>query len=446
MSFNRRSSEDQCRQAVEKKSAARRAIDAQILQDAERLITERFILALLLAAFLVRLAVRIAFGEEYFWTSGYRFYYHMAENFVSCKGFCFGTTRPPLYPMFLALSILAGENWLLIVVPQALIGSGTALCAFLIGREIFNPTVGAIACAITAFYPYYVMHDTALQETGMATFCIAISVWLLLRANRLDRNFDWFLSGLALGSVALVRISVTPIAAVAVLWTVIWGAQGHAWKRLWKSSILLFAVMLMALPWLAWTYHVTGEPVLSTEVGYALWAGNNPETFSHYPVESIDRSTEEALLKMAESDEAALARLADDKVAESNWLAWHAWAFIRANPWLTVRGAIRKIGAGFSPQLNPVRNPFVETVYAITYVPVALLGIYGMYLARRQRATILVALMFLAFMCVTAVFFAHTSHRSYLDLYWIVFAASVVSTFIGVPSEKFTAIGRASLS
>jgi hypothetical protein len=38
MGFNRRKMEDQRRQAAEKEAAARRATDAQILEDAERLI------------------------------------------------------------------------------------------------------------------------------------------------------------------------------------------------------------------------------------------------------------------------------------------------------------------------------------------------------------------------------------------------------------------------
>jgi len=36
-------------------------------------------------------------------------------------------------------------------------------------------------------------------------------------------------------------------------------------------------------------------------------------------------------------------------------------------------------------------------------------------------------LLFLTFTAVTAVFWAHTSHRSYLDVYWIVFAAYVLN-------------------
>jgi hypothetical protein len=49
-----------------------------------------------------------------------------------------------------------------------------------------------------------------------------------------------------------------------------------------------------------------------------------------------------------------------------------------------------------------------------------------MFLARRRHGVILIAMLFIAFICVTAVFWAHTSHRSYLDVYWIVLAASVV--------------------
>jgi beta-phosphoglucomutase-like phosphatase (HAD superfamily) len=39
MGFNRRKMEDQRREAVEKEAASRRATDAQVLEDAERLIT-----------------------------------------------------------------------------------------------------------------------------------------------------------------------------------------------------------------------------------------------------------------------------------------------------------------------------------------------------------------------------------------------------------------------
>src|ERR1700756_5109238 len=78
---------------------------------------ERLILiALLAAAFLARLGVRMAFGEEYFWkNSYYSYYYTLAENIVSGNGFCFAAQRctheTPLYPLFLALTVLAEKNY-----------------------------------------------------------------------------------------------------------------------------------------------------------------------------------------------------------------------------------------------------------------------------------------------------------------------------------------------
>ena len=134
--------------------------------------------ALLVIAVAARVAVRIALGEANFWEGSYSAYYDLARNVASGRGFCFETTCawwPPLYPAFLALTVFAGKHYLLIVIPQAILGAGTALCAFAIGRRIFNPVVGLLACAGTALYPYYVMHDTALQETGMVKFWTALT-------------------------------------------------------------------------------------------------------------------------------------------------------------------------------------------------------------------------------------------------------------------------------
>src|SRR5690348_15938811 len=171
----------------------------------------RIVLALVAAAaFGSRLAVRVAFGEDDFWANSYSDYYDLAQNVLAGKGLCFETTCawwPPLYPLFLALTAVFGKHYLLIVILQALIGTGTVWLAFLIGKEIFGIRAGLIASLITAFYPYYVMHDTALQETGMITLFVALSVWLMLRASRLNRGRDWFLAGTALGAIALTRAS-----------------------------------------------------------------------------------------------------------------------------------------------------------------------------------------------------------------------------------------------
>jgi hypothetical protein len=390
------------------------------------------LIMLLTAAFAARIAVRIAFGEQYFWSNSYYIYYNLAANLVGGRGFCLSSGcawLPPLYPLFLTVSVLAGRSFWLVVAPQALLGTGTVLCAYLIGSEIFNRRTGMLACAMTAFYPYYLMHDTALQDTAMVTFCAALSVWLLLRARRLNRDFDWLLAGVALGTMPLVRASVAPAIAVGLFWCVVWGASGNISAKLRKGSILALAAIVTVGPWLFYTYRATGVPVFSSQNGLALWMGNNPDTFSRYPAGSIDRSRDEAWRNLSAADRAELADRANDEIATSNWYAHRALEFMRANPFVVAKGALQKIEAGFSWWLNPYRERSAEAAYFVGYVPVAILGILGMVLAREQPGTVLIAMLYLAFIAVTAILWAHTSHRSYLDVYWIIFAASVIERF-----------------
>jgi hypothetical protein len=349
----------------------------------------------------------MAFGEAGFWTNGYRVYYALAENVAADKGFCIATS----------------------CVPQAMMGAGTALCAFFIGRHLFNTPTGILACGITAFYPYYAMHDTALQETGMVTCLTALAVYLLFRASRLDRKRNWVLAGLALGLIALTRASAASEAGVALLWTAVWGARGDVRSRLLKTSCVLLGFLAMTAPWLIRTYRLTGAAVLSSQGGRALWIGNDPQTFSAYPSGSIDVSTINAFRALSAADRAELDQVAGNETRSSKWFAKRALTFIRTHPWLTVQRAFYKLEAGFSWRLNPGREPIAQAAYALAYVPIAVLGIAGMIRARRRREVILIGMLYLSFMAVTAVFWAHTSHRSYLDVYWIVFAASVLEGF-----------------
>ena len=95
-----------------------------------------------------------------------------------------------------------------------------------------------------------------------------------------------------------------------------------------------------------------------------------------------------------------------------DWFLNRGLDYVRDHPGETLFGAARKVAAGFSLTLNPVRSPFIETIYFISYAPILILGIAGMVLARRGwREHSLIYLQFLAFIAVSAVFWAHTSHE-----------------------------------
>src|SRR5262249_7851459 len=112
--------------------------------------------------------------------------------------------------------------------------------------------------------------------------------------------------------------------------------------------------------------------------------------------------------------------------ASSNWFACRALIYMRQNPWPMLKGMARKLESGFSWRLNPYREPLAQAAYSTAYVPIVILGFVGVLLARRRREIILIGLLFLLFRGVSMVFWANTSHRSYLDVYLIVCAAWVM--------------------
>ena len=129
------------------------------------------LIVILVGAFALRLGVRASLGGDDFWQNGYTLFYDLALNLSSGKGLCSDywgwkcAHRPPVYPFFLVLTQIGGKSHWPIIILQSAIGTGTVACSYLIGKELFDRTTGTVAALITAFYPYYVMHDTALQET-----------------------------------------------------------------------------------------------------------------------------------------------------------------------------------------------------------------------------------------------------------------------------------------
>jgi 4-amino-4-deoxy-L-arabinose transferase-like glycosyltransferase len=122
--------------------------------------------------------------------------YKFAENIVAGKGLWlegFGfAARPPIYPCFLALAAWAGGSYLWVVLPQALFGATTVAFAYLIGKWLFGERAALLSEALTAIYPYYVVHDTALEKTSLVTMLTAISVYACAserEPNRLGRRW-----------------------------------------------------------------------------------------------------------------------------------------------------------------------------------------------------------------------------------------------------------------
>lgn len=386
-----------------------------------------------LIALVLRLAWGTMRGSERFFTEGYTLFFTLARQLAAGHGYAFPGEPPtafrvPFYPLFLA-ALTGGEpHYAPVLAAQALVSMGTVVLAGLLARHWCGSRAGLLAAGICAIYPYYVLHDVTLQETGLFTFLAALATWLALGARLRGSVALAALSGVALGIAILTRATLAPFALFAIAWLALPPARWRPSLRGLTMSLTGLGAMLLVLsPWLVRAHDLTGRWTLGTEFGAAVFAGNHPLTFSHFPRESIDLSRAAAFGSLTSTDRSELARLQGDEAAQSDWYLARGLGWIAHNPGATLQGMVRKPAAAFGPVPVPRHGLIGNAIHALSFFPILLLALAMLWHRRRLwREDALVYGHLVAFTAITAVLWAQTSHRSYLDVYLIVFAAGAL--------------------
>lgn len=364
-------------------------------------------------------------SDRNWWDSGYTAFGQIAASLVEGHGFRLGplrAARPPLYPLLLAgLYRVGGRSSVLPVLIQAVIGTATVFVAYRIARVAFEQRTGLAAAAIVAVYPYYVAHDTAQQETALFTLLTATTVCFLVIASRGGAPIHLTVAGGCAGLALLCREALLPFLPLAAWWLV--RGSGSSSHRLRRAAVFLATAGLVVSPWLARNAVVHGMPVFSSRLGLRVWIGNNPVTLSHYPWESIDLSTRAALAVFSDSEQAEVVGLGERDL--DRWFLRRALAFAVNEPLRTAWYAVVKVVAAFGPFKSPLDGSWHRSLlYTASYVPVALLAVYGVVTGvARGPVVSLLGLLIVAFLAVVLPTHAHTSHRSYLDVYLAILAA-----------------------
>jgi hypothetical protein len=387
------------------------------------------------AAVLIRLVASRGFGQADFWQHGYTFYGDLARSMAAGRGFALGGEptgfRVPFYPLFLVAISFGRFAVLPVTLGQSIVGAGTVVCVGLLAADLFGHRSAILAAMATAVYPYYVVHDTALQETGLFTLLTLISVLLLLRASRTGSLAIASAAGIVLAADVLTRATILPFATFAPIWLAVAGPRTR--RARWTAAVCAAALAATVSPWLLRSYRLFGSPVLVTETGTALWRGNNPHVFEHYPAESIDVDAAAAVQGLTAADRVEIEALGPNEASVDRWFFRRGVEFIASRPGTAAANGARKILTAFSWIPSPHGNPWRTAVHALSYGPVMLLGIIGMVQSRHSwRTHGLIYALFLSFVAVTATFYAHTSHRAFLDVYWIVYAAWFVDDRLSV--------------
>ena len=400
--------------------------------NARSLSTGRTALYLCGLAFLLRLAA-IVLSPGHLWA--YTVYYDMAKNLVAGGGYCLQPGGrlcayfPPVYPTLTAAAILTRHPGPAIACIGSLLGAGTVWMTWLTGTRLFGPLTGLIAAAWAALYPYFIWHDGVLQETSTLAFVVAVSIYLLVRARDSASRWLWLAAGAALSLTVLTKANLLLFIPAALLWAALFSAGSRpqrAQRFLWMS----LGVALLLGPWVIRTWRITGTPILYSNGGFALWTSNHRLTFDYFPERSIDDAHMPEWNDLTPAEQRDFNSLPDDPqdILHARWYWNKGMSFILAHPALTLARGLRKIRIAFSPRFSPAQGATFEAVYFLSYFPLLVLALAGVWRTRaRWRELGYIFVLIATFALGSAVLWAHTSHRMYIEPYLMIFAAAAIT-------------------
>ncbi|MBZ0276299.1 MAG: glycosyltransferase family 39 protein [Anaerolineae bacterium] len=127
------------------------------------------------------------------------------------------------WPGFLAVGVVLGQPWII----NAFFSALTVALVYRLGRELFNPDVGVIASALTAFSPMALLLNGTLMGHTSALFSVTLFLYAYARLERGRNPLRWgILAGVALGLTVINR----PLTAVGIsVPLVVWSAVRVGW-------------------------------------------------------------------------------------------------------------------------------------------------------------------------------------------------------------------------
>jgi 4-amino-4-deoxy-L-arabinose transferase-like glycosyltransferase len=235
-----------------------------------RLSQRAWLIAILVLAVTVRLAysfvvVRGILGvtPETESSDGYNL---IAQNLYAGHGYRFRLAdpptlqRPPAYPAVLvAIFSVAGVNYAIVQVVQALLGALGCWLLFLLGRWVLCAELGLVAAALYALYPNSVIYSSRLYAENLYFPLFLGFAYLLCRAALEGSVRRGIGAGVLWGAGLLTRGTLLPLPLLLPLGVLL--SRRHRrpaarWLR-WGLSALLAGALVVG-PWTLRNYSLTG--------------------------------------------------------------------------------------------------------------------------------------------------------------------------------------------
>ena len=303
--------------------------------------------------------------------------------------------RAPLYPAFLAMIYFFSgsgfSRFFAARLAQAIfLGAPLAPLAYLTAQKLFpnNERAARLSAWIIAAYPMLLIYPLGLGTENPFFVLLLTSFLFLLFSIEKPTNSNLFFAGLFLGLTALTRSVILPFAALAFCLLI------YTARR--RALIAIFAFLLVVTPWVIRNSLLHGRFTgIETSMGYNLYLGYYPEgngSFVFGP--SLD-----------------LIPILDDSLRDQVGTQ-KALEFIRAQPERILPLALNRLGffLGLEKRvlmyfysnniIGFIPRPLLLTISAILLLPFVFICIsaaLGLSLLRWNTKTVLLALLFLAY-------------------------------------------------
>jgi 4-amino-4-deoxy-L-arabinose transferase-like glycosyltransferase len=281
--------------------------------------------------------------------------------------------RMPLYQI-----VLAALHWAGIRSPagirllQGFLGTLNCLLIFAVAQRWFNPRAGLWAAAMAALYPFLIFFANLVLTETLSITLLLVALLAQERLVAMRTAPAALAAGLALGLLTLTKATfgLLPL-AMAAYWLLV--LRPVRWRR--RSVLALWMLLGAALvlsPWWYRNYRVFGAFVpFATKGGVALYESCSPQADGGPNFGRIDFPPGTESMDELERDRA---------------LRRAAWAWMRDNPGRVLSLAGRKLARTWSPVPNwrGAQDWTYRLATALSYIPVMLLAVYGLWRTRRQ--------------------------------------------------------------
>jgi len=344
----------------------------------------RWLLVILLLSLVFRLAFVTVFSH---WDEGMMMdsnrYQRVALNINHGRGFTewgFPTAfSPPLYPFFMAgIFKVFGSSSVPIKIIQVLLSVLTCACIYWIGNTLFGRLTGLIAAFGIAINPEIIVLAGSLYTETLYIFISCLVFAMIVYAlKHPDRKIPWAIAGILMGLTILTRhiLIFFPLLLLIIVWVF------SSLKR-FRKPLLLFNLIcyLILVPWIVRHYVIFGQFVpVASGAGGGLWHGSNQSFNGNYQYKQSKKviARETAGLNRPVDKDRTLLKKSLHSISESP--AQFAMLVVKKYIQFFIQ-VYEDVPHGEKRE----RNPIVLIVLMLSYYPVLMGCIFGIFAYRKQ--------------------------------------------------------------